>query len=237
MPEETPVVPDSLGWRAGLPDDLKTNEAFVPYKTVGEFAKSHLELATKAKEMEGKLGDAIPKLPDDASDEERGIYYDALGRPKQSSEYEFEGEDKNAPEWTSQWKQTFHSLGLNKSQAKSLSAAFNSSMQQMVDAHNTKLKNEMTAAETKLKSEMGDKYDTNVELAKRMHQKHLGTEFDKDFSSATPEQRFGMTRLLLKIAALTGEDRSPTAGRGPGTSKPNGMAYPNSSMPPARSSI
>ena len=70
----------------------------------------------------------------------------------------------------------------------------------------------MTAAETKLKSEMGDKYDTNVELAKRMHQKHLGTEFDKDFSSATPEQRFGMTRLLLKIA-FSRRDRSPGRAR------------------------
>ena len=28
---------ESLGWRAGLPDELKQNEAFVPFKTVGEF--------------------------------------------------------------------------------------------------------------------------------------------------------------------------------------------------------
>ena len=79
---------------AGLPDDLKTNEAFVPYKTVGEFAKSHLELATKAKEMEGKLGDAIPKLPDDASDEGAVSIRQQAG-PNSPANTSFEGEDKN----------------------------------------------------------------------------------------------------------------------------------------------
>jgi hypothetical protein len=216
---ETPVVTPptetpSLGWRAGLPDDLKQNTDLANYKTVGDFTKEALTWREKVSELEGKLGDSIPKLPDDATDEDRNTYLDALGRPTQASEYEFDGEDKNAPEWTNFWKDNFHQLGLTKSQAKALSTQFNGQIQKMVEAHNTALKAEMTTTEQKLRTEMGDKYDTNVELAKRMYSKHLETEFDADFADASPKARFGMTRLLLKIASLTGEDTSPQGGHG-----------------------
>ena len=207
----TPEVP-SLGWRAGLPDDLKTNEVLAPFKTVGDFAKDDLVVRAKVSDLEKRLADSIPKLPDGATDEDRNTYLDALGRPPKASEYEFDGEDKNAPEWTSFWKDQFHGLGLTKPQAKALSTQWNGQMQKMVDAHNTALKAEMTTAEQKLRTELGDKYDTNVELAKRLWQKHGEGDFDKVFSTETATNRYGMVRFLLKMAALTGEDTSPQAG-------------------------
>jgi len=233
--EQPQTTPESLGWRAGLPDDLKQNEAFISFKTVGELGKDYLGLKAKATELEKKLGDYVPKLPDNASDEDRNLYYDALGRPKQPSEYEFDGEDKNAPEWTGFWKNQFHSLGLTKTQAKQLSGLWNGQIQKMVDAHNAAIKTEMTQAEQKLRSEMGDKFDTNVELAKRMTNKYLGSDFDKTFANLNGESRFGVVKLLLKLAELTGEDRSPQAG----SSLPQGkqvsfIAYDKSPAPPKR---
>src|SRR5271166_1107692 len=220
MPEaavvDTPVVAPtdttSLGWRAGLPDDLKQNTDLATYKTVGDFTKDALSWKGKVSELEGKLGDSIPKLPDDASDEDRATYYDALGRPKQASEYEFDGEDKNAPEWTGFWKDQFYGLGLTAAQAKQLSGAFNGQIQKLVDAHNNALKAEVSKAEQELKSKYGDKYDTKVELAKRMWQKHGKQEFDKVFADGTSANRFAMIDFLLTMAALTGEDTSPQAG-------------------------
>lgn len=224
---------ESLGWRAGLPDDLKQNEAFKPFKTVGDFAKAHLETATKLTAAEGKLVDAIPKLPDDASDEEKGIYYNALGRPEKATDYEFDGEDKNAPEWTGYWKQQFHALGLTKAQAKQLSTQWNGQLQKMVDSYNAARQREVADAESKLRSELGDKFDANVELAKRVYTKHLGAEFDKDFANGSAGTRFQMIRLVLKLAALTGEDRSPQAAQaravGKGTTFIN---YDKSPAPP-----
>lgn len=234
MPEAVLEQPTSLGWRAGLPDDLKENAALKDFKTVGDFAKSYLETSAKVPELEGKLGNSIPKLADNATDEQRNQFYDALGRPKQPSEYEFEGEDKNAPEWTSYWKQTSHELGLTKTQAKALSGRFNAQMQKLVEAHNTSVQNEMKATETKLKSEMGDKYEANVELAKRMHQKYLGSEFDKDFENANPTQRFGMIRLLMKVANLTGEDRSPQGGQSQSGTPKSLINFDKSPAPPKR---
>lgn len=231
-----PAAPTAPGWVAGLPDPLKTNEAITKFKTVGDFANDYLATTTKVSDLEKRVANSVPKLPDDATDEDRSLYYEALGRPKQPSEYEFDGEDKNAPEWTSTWKQEFHSLGLTKTQAKQLSQKWNAQMQQMVEAHNTALKNEYSEAETKLKSEWGTKFDTNVELAKRLYQKHIGTEFDKDFDAGTGTTRLATIRLLMKVAELTGEDRSPQ-----GQGQPNGAAkqvsfivYDKSPAPPKR---
>jgi len=235
VPEAVLEAPQTPGWIAGLPDDLKGNDAFKDFKTVGDFGKDYLAVKTKATELEGKLGNSIPKLADDATPEQRAQFYDALGRPKQPSEYEFEGEDKNAPEWTGFWKEQFHGLGLTKAQAKALSGSFNAQMQKMVEAHNASLKAEMTTAETKLKSEMGDKFDTNVELAKRMATKHLGTEFDKTFDNLSAPARFGVVKLLLKVAELTGEDRSPQGGTSQtGGKNPSFINYDKSPAPPKR---
>jgi len=227
--QAAPQQPESLGWRAGLPDDLKQNADLSTYKTVGDFTKDALGWKTKATTLEAEKANYIPKLPENPSADDLSAYYDALGRPKQASEYEFDGEDKNASEWTSAWKQEFHSLGLTKAQAKQLSGKWNAQMNAMVKAHNDAVAAESAAAEKTLRSEMGDKYETNVELAKRMWLKHGDSEFDKAFADAPQHVRLATTKLLVKLAALTGEDVSPTGGIGErkaaGTS---GFEYPNS---------
>lgn len=233
MPETQ--VTEAPAWVAQLPDDLKQNPDLTSFKTIGDLAKAHLETGGKVKELSGKLEHSIPKLPENATEEDRSLYYEALGRPKTASEYEFEGEDKNAPEWTNFWKGEMHKLGLTGAQAKSLSGLFNSQIQKMVEAHNNSLRTEMQTAEQKLRTEMGDKFDTNVELAKRVSQKHLGTEFDKTFDNLPAEARFGVLRLLIKVGQLTGEDQSPQ----PGKSLPQGkqvsfIAYDKSPDPPKR---
>lgn len=233
VPPSEPVAPSVPGWVSGLPDTLKTNEALTKYKTVGDLATDYLATSTKASDLEQRVSNSIPKLKDGATDEERSAFYEALGRPKDAKEYEFDGEDKNAPEWTAHWKQVSHTLGLTKSQANSLSKEFNGSMQKMVEAHNAKIQGEITTATEKLKSEWGDKYDTNVELAKRLYTKHVGNEFDKDFDAGTGTTRLATMRLIMKFAALTGEDRSPQGSNGL-PAKGEGNPYPNSKMQPAR---
>ena len=225
---------ESLGWRAGLPDDLKKNEVFSKFKTVGEFANDYLATSNKATELEGKIGNTIPKLGDNATPEDRKAFYEALGRPKEAKEYEFEGENENATEWTSNWKKEFFDLGLTKDQAKQLSGKWNASVKQMVEAHNTALKAEIAASEQKLKSEYGDKYEANVELAKRLYNKHLGAEFDKDFDAGTSTNRFNMVRYLIKLAALTGEDRTPQGGNTPGQKSVPFINFDKSPAPPVR---
>lgn len=231
---ETPPATESLGWRAGLTGDLQKNDTFKDFKGVSDLATDYLSKSQKVTELEGKLNDYVPKLPDDATDEEKALYFDALGRPEQASEYEFEGEDKNAPEWTNFWKSEFHGLGLTKAQAKGLSAKFNGQIQKMVEAHNNAVKAEMTSAEQKLRSEMGDKFDTNVELAKRMWTKYGEGDFDKAFEGGNSAYRFTTIKMLLKFAQLTGEDKSPHGGNTISSSTPQGFRYDKSPAPPPK---
>jgi hypothetical protein len=237
MPETTTTTDsstESLGWRAGLTGDLQQNDTFKNFKGVSDLATDYLDKTSKYTELEGKLKDYVPKLPDNATDAEKGLYFEALGRPKQASEYEFEGEDKNAPEWTSHWKQVSHNLGLTKSQAKQLSTEFNGQMTKMVEAHNAKMQGEVAKVSEKLKSEWGDKFDTNVELAKRMTQKHLGTEFDAAFDGGNELTRLNTMRMLFKFAQMTGEDKSPSSTNRPTSANGVDNPYPKSNMPPKR---
>ena len=227
MPEvlEVPPVTESLGWRAGLSDDLKQNEAFTGFKTVSEFGKSYLDVSQKAKDLEGKLSDYVPKLPDNATDEDRNLYFDALGRPKQPSEYELDGEDKNAPEWNQWSKGLLHSAGLTKAQAKIVAAGWNQKFQGMVEAHNAAIKAEVSESEAKLRSEYGAKFDTNVELAKRLYQKYGEGEFEKAFDAGTSANRYSIIKMLVKFASVTGEDKSPQGGNS--RTEPKGTSFIN----------
>jgi hypothetical protein len=241
MPDNTQTTNDSqtqtesLGWRAGLPDDLKENEALKAFKTVGDFAKDDLAVRSKVSELEGKLSNYVPKLPDDASDEDRNLYYDALGRPKQPSEYKLQGEDKNAPEWTNFWKTQFHRRGITAAQADGLSGDFNAQIQKLVEAANAQRQQEITTNEQKLRTELGDKFDTSVELAKRMWTKYGEGEFDKAFENGNSAYRATTIRMLLKFAALTGEDKSPQGGMSRSSAKSSFIGYSKSPAPPKKS--
>jgi hypothetical protein len=234
---QTTTQAPSLGWRAGLPDDLKEHEAFKSFKTVGEFAKSHLDTAKKATDLEKKLEDSIPKLPDDATQEERDVYQMSLGRPEKAEEYELAGDGKDAPEWTNYWKGELFKLGVSKDTAKALSQALQSQIKRMVEAHNTSIKKEIEEASTKLKAEWGDKYEANVQLAQRLWKAHTDSDFDKAFTGETSANRFQIMRYLVKMAAKTGEDTSlPGAVTSPGGRPERAfISYDKSPAPPKRS--
>jgi hypothetical protein len=210
------------GWLAGLPADLRDNEAFKPYKTVGEFAKAHLETATKAKEYEGKLGNSIPKLGANATQEERDKFFNSLGRPESPDGYQLEGGDKEKEKLLDPWKKDFHDLGFTSDQAKGLKARFDARINQLVDAQKASVQAEINDASTKLKTEWGDKYDANVELVNRFWKKETDSEFDKAFTGESSANRFTMMRFLFKMAAKTGEDMSLPSGTQRGA-QPNGM--------------
>ena len=231
-------------WLAQLPGDLQTNEALTGYATLGDFAKSHLETTGKVKEYEGKVtkleGDyqtlkesSIPKLPDNATDEEKNIYQMELGRPEQWKDYELPGDGKDAQEWTDYWKQEFFKNGVSKDLAKSLASSFNGQMEKLVEAHNANIKKQIGETSEKLKAELGDKYDSSVELAQRFWDKNSDSKFDEAFNAETSVNRASMIRFLLKMAQKTGEDQSP---QGSKTGKAGALdlnqLFPNSPASP-----
>jgi hypothetical protein len=238
MPEAVLEQPtsESLGWRAGLPDDLKQDETFTPFKTVGDFAKAHKETAAKVKDYEGKLANSIPKLGENASQEEREKFFTQLGRPEKPDGYEFVGEDKAAPEWTKAYKDAMHKIGVPKAMAKELSEFNNKMINQMVEQHNARILAENQTAAATLKAELGDKYDASVELASRLWKQWGKTEveFDKAFATETSNNRVTMIRFLLNVAAKTGEDTSLRGSSERQAAPKAGYDLSKFNLPPAR---
>lgn len=208
-------------WRTELPEALRSHEAFAPYKSKSELWEGvvklhtdHSATAQKVTDLETKYKDSIPKLPDDASDEEKNIYQMELGRPEEWKDYELPGDGKDAQEWTDYWKQEFFKNGVSKDLAKSLANSFNGQITKLVEAHNNNIKKQIGEASEKLKAELGDKYDSSVELAQRFWDKNSDTKFDESFNAETSANRYSMIKFLLKIAQKTGEDQSPQGGKG-----------------------
>ncbi len=227
---------ESLGWRAALPDTLKTHEALVPFKNIGEVGNAYIETAAKAKEYESKLSNSIPKLGENPTPEERENFYTQLGRPAKPEEYKFEAEDKSDPKWNSYWKTEMHKLGIPASTATELSRLQHSMWNQVVEAHNARILSENAAAAETLKTELGDKYDASVALVSRLW-KQWGkseVEFDKAFATESSANRVVMMRLLLNVAAKTGEDVS-LKGSGVRQEAPKaGYDLSKFNLPPAR---
>lgn len=204
-------------WVAQLPADLKDNESFTQYKTIGDLAKAHLEVSGKVKDLDGlqaKLKDSIPKLKADAKPEEREAYYKALGRPDKPEEYEFKGEnlDPKSIEWA---RQAFFENGLSKDVANKIAAGFNDFQKAQVEALKANVKAETAAAEAKLKTDLGDKFEATKELASRFWKKHFAENAEALKFLETPTVE-GMLlgnnpyfiSLFAKAASLTGEDTS-----------------------------
>lgn len=227
----------SLGWRAGLPDDLKNHEAIVPYKTVGDFGKAHIETLGKVKEFEGKVANMIPKLSEKATDEERANFFKALGRPDKPEDYGLlelakadgvEGDPKMAT-----WAQNlFHSLGLSKSQATTIGKQWNTFLVGVVEEEDRLAQEEAKEAEKEFKKgfKSEDEFNTAKEVSKRYWKKLTGVDFDQ-YCAASGHPDAIMMKFIYENAKKTGEDTLiPGSQGGTGEVKP-GMVYDKTKFP------
>lgn len=222
------------GWLAGLPADLRDNDAFKPYKTVGDFAKAHLEAADKAKKLEERLEGSVLKLPENATQEERDVYLDELGRPESWEGYKLAGDAQSPPEVQKAWKQKFHELGFTENQAQQLSAFYDQTVNALVDKFKADRTKAIADSATKLKAEFGDKYDANIQLATRLWKQYADGDLEKDFAEANSTLQHSVIRYIVKMAAKTGEDTSQTGSTQRSQATPPRMVYDKSNMPPAR---
>lgn len=229
---------EGLGWRAGLPDDLKENEVFTAHKTVGELGKAHLEVLGKAKDFEGKLKGAIFKPGDNASSEEVAAFRKGIGVPDKAEDYVFSEVEgvKNSPE-TIQWARgVFHKAGLNKDQAGIIGSSWNDFVKQMGEAQDKSLKEAEEAAVKKAKEELGGEegYKNASELVTRLL-KETATEGElQHLQDSGVGNDPVVVRLIFNMAKKTGEDLSPK-GKSKGGSGKKGFIYDKSPAPPNNS--
>ena len=207
----------SLGWRAQLPDTLKTNETFTAYKTVGELAQSHLDAAGKVKEYEGKLANSIPKLSDKATDAERADFYKALGRPDKP-----EGYDISLPEglpFTQQdidWlRSTAHKRGFSKADTEAFAKDYFEKTKADIAAVDNQIKAKREDAVTALKKEWGAEYETKLDAAKITAKRIGGDEFVKFLSDTGAGDHPTFIKIFHKISTMLSESAFIEGGNKP----------------------
>lgn len=239
-------------WRAQLPADLKENEVFQPYATIGDFAKAHLDSEAKIKEyettikghegkiteLEGKVKEMIPNLPADASDEEREVYWHSLGKPETAEEYEIplmEGEtDISTTKWA---RDTFHKANLSKEQAKFIGGEWNKLLTEIINQENAAVEVARKSAQETLLKEFGgtEQYNAATALADRL----WASFTDQSFTDFLKENKMiknplPIIKVIIGLAKKTGEDISPSGKPGGIKSGERGMIYNQSPEPPKK---
>lgn len=182
-----------------IDDAIKNDPTIQNYGSIQDLMKGHIE--TKA--LVGRKGVIVPGK--DAKPEEWDAYYTALGRPKTADEYQmstvkmpegFPEMDKNS---IAEFRKTAHSLGMTPQQVDGLwkwyAGSNATAFQKMQEAQ----VNGMKETEANLRKELGDKYDAQLELAKKTGAYAFGDQF-KAFA-----QKHGNDPAVIKALAKLGE--------------------------------
>jgi hypothetical protein len=202
----------NLGWRAQLPDDLKANETFTPLKTVGDLAKVHLDTTAKVKDLEGKLGESIPKLKDNATDEERTAYFKALGRPDKADDYKFEKLTppegaKVDPQMEGWFKSIAHQAGLSATQAAMIHKAYSDAYFAAHTAAEAQKVKDMEMGVENLKKEWGAKFDENVALVNKATSVFMTPEEKKHMDESGKGNDPVLVKMFHRIGLAMADDQ------------------------------
>ncbi len=157
-------------WTAQLPDAHKGNEVFKGFKTIGDLAGDYLTKGTELDTLKAQVANSIPKLTENATDEQKAAYRAALGIPDKAEDYEVElveGMDNSLEAW---FRQTALELNMPKEIAKGLSAKWNGMLQEFVKAQDEAKVKAHNEAIDKLKNEWGDNANANAETIKIAYQ-------------------------------------------------------------------
>lgn len=224
------------GWISGLPDDLKGNQTFTQFKTVGDFAKHHIETASKVTDLEGKLTSAIIRPADNATPEEWKAFYTKLGVPEAADNYELD--DPKFESYTAEADKMLRQVMLNaqvsKTGAKVIHQAFVNLLKTGSEAQAKRESDRATEAQKALDTAIntlkdtwkGDEFKVNTELAHRAFLKvaeSVGiTDEAKQFLLETKvgNLALGDHPVMLKLFAQIGKavsDDSINTGRGNST--------------------
>jgi hypothetical protein len=189
-------------WMEGLPDELKGDKTLSRYSDLETFARGHLE--TK------RLASSKVIVPgDDASEDDRAAFYNAIGRPENADDYEIKtvelpvdasDEERAAlAEATKPFKEFAHKLGLTAAQATALSEF---DLQRSADFY-AKGQEEVGA----LKTRLGKDYDTKLAAAQKAFLQIFPGELGEKFATEL-DRKVGSGAMLegfMRLSEIMGE--------------------------------
>jgi hypothetical protein len=178
-------APEPTPFIETLDEGLRESEHLKGFENANDLAKTLVEMKSAQP--------AVPETPD-------GYTYE----PPEGQQVD---EDRLAT-----WKQSLHGLGLSQSQFEGIVTAALSEEAGAMKAYEESIEENRKAAETALQTKWGDKYEQNVEGAKKFMQAIAGNmdEEGKAFRDFIEQTRFGDNPQVIEFfsacAQLISED-------------------------------
>ena len=176
----------------GLPDGLNEEPSLQTFDSVDKLAKSYVNLVKKM----GVPAEQLLRLPQ--SGESYDDVYNALGRPEDHDGYQL---GDYSPEDTANYREIAHQLGLNNDQASALYDIYQQDMQNRMDEEDAEFEQFEVENLQELQQEWGDKFNHNLEMARRAFMNFATPEAVK----VLEETGMGNHPELLKVFARIGE--------------------------------
>lgn len=203
----------TTSWLDSIPQDLRDQPSLKTVPDVQTLAKNYVE----AQRLIGMKRVVVPGK--DATPEQRAEFFNAIGRPEKVEQYRMPKVD--LPEGLSvdeavlkKATELFHKSGITSDQADALLPFY---YQLQIEQHNSGAAARTKAqaeAEASLKAEWGDKYASNLDIAKNTIRKFADDAALDQLEASGLGNHPALVKALHKIGAQLLEDRA--SGRGDG---------------------
>jgi len=225
------TAPEYGAWTQQIPREVLT-EDFAGFKTIGDFAKHHIEMKTEHTKTQGRLKEAIFRPGKDAGEAEKAAYRKALGVPDSKDAYKIEGKDIS-PERIASIKEFAFSHNLDNDQAAALFEREEKEKAEFLSTMKSKREEKRKAAENFLSNEYKDKAKEKVERAYRLVEKLGGEDLKKELDATGLGDSINLIKFMVKVSESFGEDGMPLGERSGGDEGGVDLAkmYPKSNHP------
>ncbi len=248
--EGTQNTNDGAGGAAGgqqtsgltqIPENLRGHEAFAGYKAMSDLWQGHIDLSTKAKDLESRLANSIPKLAENATEEQKAMYRAAMGIPSKAEEYDIPVQEGDSGELANAFRQFAFDAGMPKDMAKKTAEWWNGFIGNVQKASDEFKQREHDVGMENLKKRWGADYDKNAEIVKRAFTALKGTENLDDLLlmqiGGTPDKPIllGNHPLMMSVFYEIGKKVTPDTmipGRPQQGTIKEGIIYDKSPAPP-----
>lgn len=212
---ETTQAAPAPDWTTGLSDEDRGYIQNKGFKDTAAVLSSYRNM----EKLMGVPQDYVVKIPQKADDVEAwNSVYNKLGRPEKADDYKLtEGWKDTSANWA---KNTFHKLGLTRSQAENLAKEWDTFSAAEIKAQENEAVMKAQESENSLKKEWGSSYDHNSKLAKAAAAKFGLTEEVIDALELKTGYA-GVMKFLAEVGKSVGEDTFVT---GQAQTNPNRMS-------------
>lgn len=201
----------SSDWLTGVPEATKAYVTSKGFKDVNSVITSYQNF----EKLQGVPAENVLKLPTKPDDTEGwNAVYNKLGRPAKAEEYQLPIPEKGGdPEFAKWASETFHEVGVSKSQAQKIVEKWNGQMGKLLQMQQEAAKTKGQAEETALKTEWGGAFQQNVGVAQ-----NAAAVFglnDQQINAIEQALGFAATmKLFHTLGTRVGEDKFVTGGGG-----------------------